>query len=292
MASAEDVTRMTESEKIELLRRLTETDEPQGWHDEVFEELIDDESSEVRKLAVRGFWYMPQPKYIDMLIAKARDDPAVEVRGNAASVLGAYVYEGSVMEELPQKDFLRIRGFLLGLIRDEDQPLLVRRMALEALSFDTGKDVHEWIEWAYTHSDRKARITALFCMGRNGSGPDGRWDDIIVAELNSPDQGMQLEAIHAATESFLEVATPRLRTLAMSRDKNLRMHAIWALGHTAGPGALEVLELCATDADQDVRETAAEAIEEYDTFTSTDENDLEEDEDWQDGDGAEENERF
>ena len=260
MVGPDDLNSMSEQEKIELLGMLSEGEEGYGVGADFYLRLLHDPSPQVRKLAVQAFWDFPEEQYIEPLIEAAEYDPDVEVRARALSVLGIFVYEGAVMAELPEAAFLRVRRYLLEIARDAAQPLLLRRMALEALSFDTADDVAELTEWAYHHEDEEVNLTAIFCMGR---GQSNRWSEYIVKELYSENHRRLLEAITAASEGFVGEATPRLRNLALSRDKETRLAAIWALAHAGGPGALEVLEMCAESKDEEVREAAEEAIMEY-----------------------------
>ena len=86
--------------------------------------------------------------------------------------------------------------------------------------------------------------------------------DALLHELDSAERELQLEAVNASAESGLEQATPRLRNLAASTDKEIRMAAIWALSQTRGPGAMETIEMCTQADDEEVRNIAHEALEE------------------------------
>lgn len=271
MVDPNDLKGMSEQEKIELLSMLAEADERHGVTGAFYLPLLRDPSPEVRKLALSAFWEWAAPEFVEPLVDLARHDPDLDVRARAISVLGMFVYNGAIAMELPESCFLRVRRFLMDVARDSSQPLLMRRMAIEALSFDPADDVAELIEWAYHHEDEDMNLSALFSMGR---GQSDRWTDYIVVELHSSNRRRRLEAITAASEGFVSEATPRLRALAMSRDRETRLGAIWALAHTGGPGALEVLEFCAESKDEEVREAAEEAIMEYTTFQESDVDDL------------------
>jgi HEAT repeat protein len=127
-------------------------------------------------------------------------------------------------------------------------------------------------------------MTALFAMGRSRTP---RWADAIAAELDSKDPQLQLEAVNAAAEFGLSSATPKLRNLTVHKDKEIRMAAIWALAHTRGPGALETLEMCAQSDDEEIRNVANDAIEEF--YRDEEEDDDESSDD--DGKDSEESEQ-
>jgi HEAT repeat protein len=133
-------------------------------------------------------------------------------------------------------------------------------MAIEALSFDADEAVHDLIDWAYRHPSAEVRMTAIFAMGRSHSP---RWSEAILAELDSPEKRLQLEAVNAAADAGIQAATPKLRNFALSKDKEIRLAAIWGLAHTRGPGSLETLETCAQSEDEETRNVANDAIEEY-----------------------------
>lgn len=260
MISPDDLSLMNEQEKLELLSRMTEAEDWRDSFEPIYARLMDDESPEVRQAAVVALWDLADPRHIEPLMEKAENDPDTQVRGKAASVLGIYIYEGVYDISPDEAQYLAVRKFLLDLAQDQKETLLVRRMAIEALSFDTDQAVQDLIQWAYQHPAVEVRMTAVFAMGRSGAAC---WHPTILEELSSDERSLRLEAVNAAGEAGMESATPKLRSLTRSSDKEIRTAAIWALAHTRGPGALETLELCALSEDEDTRNTAEDAIEEF-----------------------------
>jgi len=260
MITPDDLALMTEEEKVEFIRTTAESSEWQECFEPLYVRLMDDESPRVREEAIAALWDIAEPRHIEMLIEKARRDPSVEVRAKAVSVLGIFIYEAVVNYDLDQSQYLAVRNFLLGLANDPDQDLLIRRMAIEALSFDTDEEVQSLIAWAYEQESVEMRMSALFAMGRSRSA---RWHDIILAEMESDERRLRLEAINAAGEAEIQEATPRLRVLTRHPDAEIRVAAIWALGRIRGPGALETLEMCAQSPDEEVRRAALDALDEY-----------------------------
>lgn len=260
MVNPEDLTLMTEQEKLDLLLQLSEMEEWQNSVELIFERLMEDASPRVRQEAISALWDLAEPKHIEPLMRKAENDADLEVRAKAASVLGIYVYEAVVHASLEEAQYLMVRSFLLDLAQNPREELLVRRMAIEALSFDPDDTVQDLIDWAYRHDDVEVKMTALFAMGRSRNP---RWYEVILSELDSPERQLQIEAVNAAAEAGLPAATPRLRNLANHKDNEIRMAAIWALAHTRGPGALETIEMCAQSDDEETRNVAAEALEEF-----------------------------
>jgi HEAT repeat protein len=260
MITPDDLSMMTEPEKLELLQQFSEAEEWQDCFEPIYRRLMDDESPKVRQEAIAALWDLADPKHIEPLLRKAETDPDTAVRAKAASVLGIYIYEAVVNGALDESQHLTVRSFLLDLAQNPREDLLVRRMAIEALSFDADDAVNDLIEWAYRHADVAVRMAALFAMGRSRHP---RWSEVILAELGSSEREIQIEAINAAAECALADATPKLRNLAAHKDKEVRLAAIWALGRARGPGALETLEMSAQSPDQEVRNLAEEAIEEF-----------------------------
>jgi HEAT repeat protein len=164
-------------------------------------------------------------------------------------------------DELPTEDFLRVKGFLLGLHRNPEKTLDERRFAVEALSFLTSPEVSKIIEEAYAHPDQEMRMSAIFAMGRNGSA---RWHDAILEELHSPARELQLEAIRAAGEAGFDEAGKHLWRLTYSDDRDVKLEAIWSLGQTGWEGAFDRLDdLAFFSEDEETQNTAELALEEW-----------------------------
>lgn len=259
MITPDDLSIMTEEEKLEFLRRVSEAEDWQDSFEPIYARLMDDESPRVREEAIAALWDVADVRHIEPLMDKAENDPATEVRGRAVSVLGIYIYEAVDGAGLDHGRYLAVRHFLLETARDPDEEPAVRRMAVEALSFDADEEVHDLIEWAYQHPALDMRMSAIFAMGRSGSA---RWYDTILDELDSDETRLKIEAVNAAGEARLAEATPALRALTRHPDRKIQLPAIWALSHTGGPGALETLEMCSQSEDEEVRRTALSAIEE------------------------------
>ena len=265
--------KMSKKEKLNLLADIEDGYRPFDKHAlTLLRSLLDDPDAQVRAEAIACLWNDPDSRWIDVLMHKATDDPHSEVRTHAISALGRYVFEGDAAafedwdgyeNNITADDYARVTDFLFRFAQDPEEAVEVRRYAIEALAFRSeDADVHDLIEWAYQHSDRRLRVSALFSMARNG---DPRWTEYILAELHSRDTEIQYEAVHAAGELSLEEATDTL--IDMVRGKNvrkpLRLLAIYALGQIGNERAYPVLDRLTHSRDRDVREVAREAIEEW-----------------------------
>jgi HEAT repeat protein len=119
----------------------------------------------------------------------------------------------------------------------------------------------------------------LFAMGRSGLT---RWNSYILAELDSRNPRLQFEAVRAAGELFVDEATPVLLRLARAAtDENLRHKAIWALGHMESLEAWQLLDDIANSPteDEETRQVAEAALDEFYMFQEMAEGEFEEEDD-------------
>lgn len=271
-----DTTRPPKEERIALLKRIVEVPDYMTDHSTVLRDHLDDPEPEVRLLAIQGLWDYPRSEFIPLLLAAAENDPDEQVRRRAIIILGRYVYEGEMadynfdfgpmddvvrLDELPKKDFLKVKDFLLGIYRDENKTLDERRFAVEALSFLSDKEVFAIIEEAYAHPAPRMKLSAIFGMGRSGNV---RWTETVIKELYNPDPELQREAIRAAGEAGLTEAGKDLWRLTYSEDRETQLEAVWALGQSGWEGAFDRLdELSLYSIDPELQVTAEAAMEEW-----------------------------
>jgi len=292
--------KLSKQDKIVLLKRLIENEDVFNNNQSTFRLYLSDDDPEVRILAIQGLWDYPALDLIDHLIDIAQHDPDQQVRNQAILALGRYVYEGEMADydfdwgeletivresELPEEYYQRVVTFLLDIARDLSAPLDERRFSLEALGFSTQPDIVDLVEQVYQEPQVEMKASALFAMGRSGLA---RWDRYVLAELKSPIPQLQLEAVRAAGELFLDEATPTLMALVRSAsDQSLRHEAIWALGHMASLEAWQFLDDIAQDPteDEETRQLAEAALDEYEMFQEMTEPDLETDYEFYGDDG-------
>lgn len=254
------------------------TGEERFFHDytEEIEGYLEDDDAEVRAQAVRCLWEYPDPGYIDLLMELAETDPDARVRHAAISGLGIYVYEGMVADydfewgeyeemlregELPEAEYERVRSYLLDIAKDTSRSTDARRYALEAVSFGYEEEILELIEEAYQAPTFQMKVSALFAMGRNGHR---RWTPYILESLDSDSPDILYEAIRAAGELGLDSANDQLMYIAnAAEDKDIRLAAIWALGQIGHQHAFELLEELTFELDEEVREVAEAALDEW-----------------------------
>jgi HEAT repeat protein len=203
----------------------------------VARQAIEDDDPKVRSLAIRILnEYETKdliPKYINILV----NDKDADVRAEAALALGYFVYLGE-LEELPKKIQREIETVLLKTI-DNDPAKIVRRRALEAVSFSIHEDVPGIVQKAFDSGDRDWMVSALFSMGRSA---DRRWNDNVMMMLDHNTPAIRAEAVRAAGELEIKESVLQLLDLLDDTDHNVRSASIWALSQIGGEGVRQSLE--------------------------------------------------
>lgn len=276
----------------------------------VFRMALSDPDPEVRAMAIDGLWYEDRDlQLMRRFFELFEKDPDTEVRARAALGLSRYLYNACIMEQIPLSAVRPLIDALRRAFYNAEEPLEVRRRALEALGNTLEPDLPLMIERAYADPDERMRVSALFAMGRTG---EERWAPYVMEALRSPSPAMRYEAVVAAGEIGIREAVPILGRLIEEGDAEIQEAAIWALGEIGGPRAREILEEIAAGEDEDLAALAEEALEELsllegaETFLPLMEMDLEaaeeeaedwlawweqqeeEEEDWDEGEGTDE----
>ena len=277
----------TVERRLHILQNLHEIAEAnfEVVFDNVFLLGLDDESPEVRALALRSLWESEDESLIVPFLDSLAHDSDGMVRAAAASALGRFIYLSEI-EEISEAVGQRVQDALLDVINGEDD-LEVRRRALEAVAYASRPEITALIEEAYGSGEPTLRMSAVFAMGRNS---DERWADPVRAELESPDPEMRYEAARAAGELELQLAGPELAELVGDVDTQVREAAIWSLGQIGGELARQTLtDLLPEAVDDDDLEFIEEALanldytDEIQAFSmfdlEPDEDSLEEDDD-------------
>ncbi len=254
--------RLDSTRRIEIVHTMDELAEDNVDLDfrRVFEACLQDDHADVRASAIDGLWederIVTLHRLLDLL-----HDPSGNVRAMAAISLSRFAYRAEV-DELPPEEGERIRTTLLAIMADMDQPLEVRRRALESASyFAESAEVQAEIGRAYAHDDQMMNESALVAMGRSMRPT---WFPYIERELRSPSPAMRYEAARAVGELADEgqPLVQALLPLVDDDDHEVSLAAIWALGQTGGGHARRVLQRLARSKDEDRRQAAEEALEE------------------------------
>lgn len=228
----------------------------------IFRYLLDDENADVRANAINGLWEEEDASLAPHLIGALRSDPSASVRAAAAQGLGRFLLLAET-KRIPAALGDEIETALLAVIRGSDE-MIVRRRAIEAISYISSETVRNIIAIAYADDDAKMRATAIFAMGRNA---DPYWKRTAAQELFSPDPQLRFEAARAVGELEFKAAVPRLIDLVDDPDREVQSAAITSLGQIGGKEARRVLIAIIESQDEIARELAQDALDELE-FTS------------------------
>jgi HEAT repeat protein len=199
---------------------------------ELFVMCFDDPDPTVRAVAVEGVWEDENPLLLRRLL-KLVDDPASEVRSMVMAGLSRFAYMSAV-GNLAGEHAATVRTTLFNVAVDSDQPLEVRRRAVESMGyFSDSAEVQREVGRAYEHSNQHMRESALVAMGRSML-PE--WAPYIRRELQSTVPALRYEAARAVGEygedadDLVDAVLP----LVDDADTDVSLAAIWALGQAGG----------------------------------------------------------
>jgi len=229
---------------------------PELNFDTLFRIALSDPEAEVRGKAVEGLAECEDPQFIEPLLELAQKDASEEVRPAAISALGHFALLAELQKIRP-KYGLRIMEALIVLIRDQDQPLAVRRRAVEAVAPLSQPEVKKAITEAYLNPLLLLKVSALYAMGRNC---DSTWLPILLPELRNPVVEIRYEAVGALGELGDETAIPHLVPPCYDEDVQVQEAAVRALGKIGGPEARLALRQCLQRADPRLRQAIQEAL--------------------------------
>lgn len=207
---------------------------------------IKDPDPAVRHYAVLTMWNTETSDHARLLIRLAEHDDHLDVRAAAVAALGAFVYQGEV-EEIEKGLFKEIMSCLLGILDDNEDPLLQRK-ALESIGYATSKEVDKAITDAYTSDDDDWMTSALVAMGRSGNS---RWKSQVLESIENNHFLVREEAVRAAGELYLEEAQKPVIACLEDPDDNVRLAAIWAISSIGGKGVEDILEIMLEECEDD-----------------------------------------
>jgi HEAT repeat protein len=223
----------------------------------VLRHALGDEEPMVRERAVAGLWETSDRTAIPLLIERLEHDIEDPVRASAAVALGHFAAQADE-GTLVTRDRDRVYKALMSCVEDDDEPLIVRRRALESVASFRVPEVRRWIQWGFDHAEPLIRQSALYAMGRNCNV---EWLAIVHGEMDSDDPGMRYEAANAARELAQSESIPYLSDLVNDIDTAVSLAALQAIGAIGGAAARRLLRgYAASPGDQVLREAAEEAL--------------------------------
>ena len=224
----------------------------------LFRVMMEYEDAEVRTLSIEGLWEDEEVTLVMPLVRTLRHDAAAAARAAAASSLGRFALMAE-LDELDERYAKLVRDVLLEVIDNAEEPVEVRRRAVESIAY-LGEDyVHDIIAAAYQDADESMRISAVFAMGRSA---DVGWSEIVMQELANGNPVMRYEAARACGELEVREAVPALIRLVSDLDREVQAAAIAALGQIGGPQARRTLQRCVESEDEVLRLVAEDALAE------------------------------
>lgn len=194
--------------------------------------------ADVRQAAIELLWEDESVHLLRELLTIALEDEAFTVRAEATKALGRFVLKGE-LGKLADDAIEATQNTLFNIIGNADEESEVRRFAIESISNCTRDGIPEIIETAYASPDPNMRLSAIIAMGRSC---DEKWENKVLAELESHDDDMRIAAIRSAGEIQLETATGQIIKNIENGDREEQEIAIWSLGELGGKEAIRTLE--------------------------------------------------
>lgn len=267
------------SNLLEDLEELAEADSVVCF-DEVARLALNDPEASVKVRAINMLWEAEDKTLVPIFLELMENDPSMEVRAAAASALGKYVYLGET-DEIPAETLQNVEDALL-LLATSNEPVLIRRRALESLGFSHREEVAKLIERAFSSKEKDWLTSALYAMGRSA---DKHWEKQVISMLGNDDEEIRYEAVRAAGELELKSAREKLLDDIHEGidDFDLRMATIWSLSQLGGEGVREqieeLMENCQEDEECQYLEEALENLSFTEDFNLTNMFDFDMDED-------------
>lgn len=221
----------------------------------ILRHAVDDGDAEVRAVAIAGLWEDESSAFLERLLTTLPTEPEAAVREAVAEALGRFSYRAA-LGDLPEGEGERVRSTLLALAQSEE-PIGVRRRALESVAYFEDGEVDELIEEAYDSIHHGLRVSALIAMGRNLSE---RWYDFVLENLDEEDPELRFEAARAAGEYGDQRAVDQLLSLVGDADREVQFAAVGALGQIGGRLAIQALRRVAAHDDEALAEVAQDAL--------------------------------
>jgi len=245
--------------KIAVARHLADICEEDFTVDfsSIFAYCVRDDEPLVRMAALDGLWDSEDPALVAPMMKIVADDPDEHVRQLAAATLGHFITY-SQWQMIPAGAAEDIVPRLIAQY-DREESYQVRRALLETLGSATDSEVETRIRAAYQDGNDEFKRSAVFAMGQNA---DTIWKQIVLSEMDSPDEEMRFEAARAAGSVGGSDAVQRLMELAEEDAEQVAISALQSLGEIGGDEAVGFLQRFAEQSQaEELVNMAEEALE-------------------------------
>ncbi|MDX2075073.1 MAG: HEAT repeat domain-containing protein [bacterium] len=220
---------------------------------------IEDEDPQVRASAVELLWDDESLEVMHKLVHLVRHDKGIEVRASAFTGLGRFILLGEY-DEVPKEEIQFAQTAAYDSWKNLNEPVEVRRRALEAFSNCTDDRLPEMITEAYKSHLPEMRVSAIYAMGRSY---DSQWTSTILREMDNENPQIRYEAVRAAGELEIKQAVQQLGKLARGEhDREIMLMAIWSLGEIGGELPTKILQRLSDKAEESDDEDLIDAIDE------------------------------
>ncbi len=242
-------------EIISQLAHLTEVDHRLNFS-AVFVMSLNDPDEQIRTEAAVGLDGEDNYLLIKPLLKALKEDVSVKVRSAVATTLGTFALQAE-LGNLPSHYQERVYTALLEVLHKPEEPIDVRRRALEAISPFSRPEVSDLIKTAYHTDDIKMKVSAIFAMGHNC---DLAWLPTLLLELDDDRADIRYEAAGALGDLGAEEAIPHLLDKVVDQDERVREAAIKALGEIGNEPAKQALDKLAKSPEPTIRDAAKSAL--------------------------------
>lgn len=252
---------LTKRHLMTSLTDIAEADFSMDFSD-IFSIALDSDDPEICILAMDGLAESEDIRLLQRLTHTLKFGKNESVRAKAAETMASFVLLGE-LGKMREHTFYNTVTLLIDTFNNPNESVEVRRRAIEAVAYTGTNDVPELIQTAYTSSDEKMSISAVFAMGRS---TDKRWSASIRKELVNINPVMRFEATCACGDLQIRESIPDLIELTDDIDIQVQVMAIGSLGQIGGTRARRTLQKILDSDNEALYSAAQQAIDELDFF--------------------------
>jgi len=230
---------------------------PKLCFDVLAKSLLQADDALVRASAIRLLSEYERSDVIPVFLDIAQNDPAIEPRAEAITMLGGFILRGE-LDEISKERLYDVEDVLLALVNSSEKAEL-RQRALESLGYSSRPEAMKLIREAWQRDIPMWKASAVFAMGRTY---DQDWRDEVLHGMLDENEIVRLASVKAAGELELGDARPLLlKMLEDEKDEDVFRALIWSLSQIGGEDVREYM-LSLLDQYEDDEEEAIAYMEE------------------------------